>query len=253
MKKFIAITIALILMLTLAGCAKEEAVSEENEITTDMYSTDYESFCEAETLTFDTVLCARNFNFSTRGTLPRDDKDFDKIVLTNATASVESMEKQGNKFLFTGNSEVSVILTNSAGVYLSRNFTVPFRAETDAARIASKYRILPHATVIATSGRMDDTSILCDLEILISFVLFETHEESYVRACNVYKDRPVARNANASLTLYYPTATDSLWDIAKKYSTTVPELLSLNNMSEEVRAAVLMIPKRRAAQGKKLL
>ena len=35
MKKCIAITIALILMLTLAGCAKEETASEENEITTE--------------------------------------------------------------------------------------------------------------------------------------------------------------------------------------------------------------------------
>ena len=35
MKKFIAITIALILLLTLTGCAKEETVPEENEITTE--------------------------------------------------------------------------------------------------------------------------------------------------------------------------------------------------------------------------
>lgn len=102
--------------------------NEENEITTDMYSTDYESAEETETLEYETVQYAKAFNFSADGSTPRDDTDFDEIVATTATASVEGVEKQGGKLVFTGNADVSVILTNGAGVYLSRSYTIPFRA-----------------------------------------------------------------------------------------------------------------------------
>lgn len=227
--------------------------NEENEITTDMYSTDYESAVDTESLSYETVLCSRNFNFSVRGTTARDDADFDKIVLTSASASIEGMEKQGNKLIFTGNAEVSLILTNSAGIYLSRSFTVPLRAETDAMRIGEDFRSIPTASVIAAASRMDEKNILCDLEVLISFVLFEKHRDDYIRQCNVYKDRPVRRTSDSSLTLYYPTAADTLWDVAKKYSTTVSELLLANSISEEAAPTVLMIPKRNAGIGKKLL
>ncbi len=227
--------------------------NEENEITTDMYSTDYDSAVDTETLSYETVLCSRSFNFSVRGTTVRDDTDFDKIVLTSAMASIDSMEKQGNKLIFTGNAEVLLILTNGAGIYLSRSFNVPLRAETDAARIGEDFRSMPTASVIATAGRMDEKNILCDLEILVSFVLFEKHKDEYIRQCNVYKDRPVRRAEDSSLTLYYPAAADTLWDVAKKYSTTISELLLANNISEEVKPSVLMIPKRNGGIGKKLL
>ena len=218
-----------------------------------MYSTDYESASETEKLSFETVLLSRDFNISVRGTLPRDDKDFDSIVLTSAAASVDSMEKQGNKLIFSGNADVSAILHNGAGIYLSRSFTVPFRAETDASRVGEDFHAISDASVLTVSGRMDEDAVLCDLEILISYVLFEKHEETYIRTCNVYKDRPVSRADDTMLTLYYPSADDTLWDVAKKYSTTVPELLSANNMTEEARVTVLMIPKRRTGTAKKIL
>ena len=84
-------------------------------------------------------------------------------------------------------------------------------------------------------------------------MLFEKHEECYIRACNVYKDRPITRADENLLTLYYPAASDTLWDVAKKYSTTVAELLSANNMAEDAVSPVLIIPKRRTGTAKKIL
>ena len=158
-----------------------------------------------------------------------------------------------NLLVFAGNAEVSAILTNGAGIYLSRSFTVPFRAETDAARVGEDFHAVSKAQVIASAGRMDENAVLCDLEILISYVLFEKHEEAYIRACNVYKDRPITRADENLLTLYYPTSADTLWDVAKKYSTTVAELLSANNMAEDAASPVLIIPKRRTGTAKKIL
>ena len=218
--------------------------NEENEVTTDMYSTDFESAEETEALEYDTVLYTKAFNFTADGSTPRDDTDFDEIVATTATASVESVEKQSGKLIFSGNAEVSVILTNGAGVYQSRNYSVPFRAQTEAGRIPESFGYIADAFVMSAVSRLDENNIYSDLEIFIPYVIFEKHKQEMIKQSNVYKDQPISRSSGASLTLYYPTAEDTLWDVAKKYRTTVPEIMAVNGISADTVSGVLVIPKR---------
>ena len=170
--------------------------------------------------------------------------DFDQIVMTTATAAMENTEKQGNKLIFTGNANVSVILTNGAGIYLSRNFMIPLRAETDAPRSAYENSVLSEAIVLNAGARLDGDHIQTNLEILISYTVLEKHSEARVRQISVYKDRPVQNEKSPSLTLCYPASKETLWDVAKKYSTTIPELMAANGLSAENIPSVLVIPRR---------
>ena len=225
--------------------------NSETEITTDMYSTEYESDCEEESLSYETALCAKSFNFSADGSAPREDADFDRIVMTTATASIEKTEKQGNKLLFTGTANVSVVLTNGEGIYLSRNFQLPLKGETEAPRSAFDCEIDARANVPAAISRLDGDQIQSNLEILVSYTVMEQHTEPRIRQISVYKDRP-ARNAKSpSLTLCYPSFGETLWDIAKKYSTTVSELMATNGISAENMPGVLVIPRRVGASEKR--
>jgi hypothetical protein len=215
----------------------------ETEITTDMYSTEYESDCEEESLSYETALCAKSFNFSADGSAAREDADFDRIVMTTATATIEKTEKQGNKLLFTGSANVSAVLTNGEGIYLSRNFTVGLKGETEAPRSAFSCDIDARASVLAAIARFDGDQIQTNLEILISYTVMEQHTEPRVRQISVYKDRPARSGKSPSLTLCYPSFGETLWDIAKKYSTTVSELMAANGISAEAIPSMLVIPR----------
>ena len=216
----------------------------ETEITTDMYSTEYESDCEEEALSYETALCAKSFNFSADGTAPREDTDFDRIVMTTATASIEKAEKQGTKLLFTGNANVSVVLTNGEGIYLSRNFQIPLKGETESPRSVFPFEIDARACVPAAMARLDGDKIQTNLEILVSYTVMEQHTEPRIRQISVYKDRPARNIKSPSLTLCYPSFGETLWDVAKKYSTTVSELMATNGISAENMPGVLVIPRR---------
>ncbi len=218
--------------------------NEETLLTTDMYSTEYESSPEESALSYETALCAKAFNFSTDGNITPEDADFNQIVMTTASATVEKTEKQGGKLLFSGNANVFVILTNGDGVYLSRNVQMPFRAETDAPRTTAELSVLPEAYVISAISRKDNERIQVNLEILIAYTAFEKHTEPYIRQLSVYKDRPTKTEKAKSLTLCYPCAKDTLWDVAKKYSTTIPELMAANGISAETLPPVLVIPRK---------
>lgn len=216
----------------------------ETELTTDMYSTDYESTLEEDSLSYETAILAKSFNFSADGMAAREDADFDTVVMTVAGAHIDHAEKQGAKLIFTGAADVSAILSNGAGVYLTRNFTLPLRAETDAPRTAFPLRILPEARVLAATSRPDGDNIRSNLEILVSYTVLEEHTEPRIRQISVYKDRPARNDRACALTLCYPSVSDTLWDVAKKYSTTVPELMAANSLSAESTPAVLVIPRR---------
>ncbi|MBQ8497028.1 MAG: DUF3794 domain-containing protein [Clostridia bacterium] len=224
--------------------------NEETELTTDMYSTEYESTLEEESLSYETAILAKSFNFSADGSASRDDTDFDQIVMTTASASIENTEKQGNKLLFTGTANVSVILTNGAGIYLSRNFQLPLRAETDAPRSSEPLTILPEARVLNAVARLDGDHIQTNLEILVSYTVLEKHTENRIRQISVYKDRPAGNGRTPALTLCYPSPNDTLWDVAKKYSTTMTELMAVNSLAAENLPPVLVIPRRTAANAK---
>ncbi len=224
--------------------------NEEAEMTTDMYSTEYESSLEEDTLSYETALLSKNFNFTADGTATCDDTDFERIVMTTAAASIEKTEKQGNKLIFTGNANVSVIMTNGEGIYLSRTFQIPLRAETDAPRSSFELTVLPEARALAAKARLDGDHIQTNLEILVSYTVLEKHTEQRIRQISVYKDRPVGNGRSPALTLCYPSVSDTMWDVAKKYSTTIPELMAANGLSAENMPPVLVIPRRHAVGAK---
>ena len=91
---------------------------------------------------------------------------------------------------------------------------------------------------------MDGDRIQTNLEILVSYTATEQHTEPRVRQISVYKDRPARNEKAPSLTLCYPSFGETLWDIAKKYSTTVSELMAANGISAENMPSVLVIPRR---------
>ena len=224
--------------------------NEETFLTTDMYSTEYESQVESEPLRYESVLAAKSFNFSSDGSVKTDDSDFDKIVMTTATASIVHTEKTGTKLMFTGIASVSVILTNGEGIYLAKNFELPLRAETDGTAIAENFIIRTHPTVLSASARLDGDSINVNLETLISYIIFEKHSEPHILKLSVFKDKPIVREKEASLVLCYPAPSDTLWDIAKKYSTTTAAIMEMNGISAESTPAVIIIPRRESAAKK---
>ncbi len=221
--------------------------NEERTLTTDMYSTEYESTCESEPLQYESVFTTKTFNFTSDGSVKSDDPDFNTIVMTTATAAIDRTEKIGNKLWFIGNASVSVILTNGEGIYLAKNFELPLRAETDGTSLSENFTLRIQPNILSVTSRLDGETININMETLISYVIFEKHAEEHVLKLAVCKDKPIRREKEASLVLCYPAASDTLWDIAKKYSTTTVALMEANGISAETTPTVLVIPRRETA------
>lgn len=217
----------------------------KSEITSDMYSADYESTAEYQNVSYRTALGAKCFNFSQSGCTELSDSDFGDVAAISGKANVTGAEKSGGKLVFTGNADVSAILSNGDGVYTGKNFQVPFRAETDAGFVPDDFDYTALASVISITGRTDGKKLCADMEISVSYAVFADKECSVVSKLNVLREKPRIRPVGAGITLYYPQKNESLWDIAKKYGTTKAELAARNGISGELsQNDVMIIPRK---------
>lgn len=209
----------------------------------DMYSTDYQ--CENVINEYEMcrVLRAGAFNFTSDGTSPLDEKDRVVPVAESASVTVEKIEKNGTKAVFTGKTDVSVILAGGDGSYVGRQFEYPFRAETEIGKSRGELECDAVPSVVGITARVDGGEIKCDVEVGISYAAFEKEKIKAVAECAVMNDRPVRRATPASIVICYPSEGDDLWSISKRYGSTEAEIMKANALtSEKLSGEALIIP-----------
>ncbi|MBQ9510295.1 MAG: DUF3794 domain-containing protein [Clostridia bacterium] len=218
-----------------------------SEVTTDMYSTDYESSTEEENVTYETALTSRTFNCTQSVCAEINDDDATEVVCCRATADITNAAKSNGKLVFEGNLTVSAVLYDGNELYSGKTFTSPFRAECDAGFVPDGFDYTANAAVMDSTCRIDRGNVCADVEIGINYVIFAKSTASVTSKLSVEKDKPRNVSSVSSITLYYPSKTDTMWDIAKKYGTTRAEIAALNGINGEIPSGdVMIIPKRKA-------
>lgn len=218
----------------------------ECEVTTDMYSLDFENSNEKETFMYRTADASKVFNFSFNESAPYDDEEFTKVVSVQANADVTNVEKSGTKAVVEGNIAFSAIMGNGAGTYAGKNFTLPFKAETDIGKYSELFSHMERICADNVSARVNDGKIFFDSEITVNLLLFGEKEIDALKSCTVFTDRPISYRTQANIVLYYPACGEDLWTVAKKYNTTVEKLAALNGIVKDVPdGEVLIIPTRK--------
>lgn len=217
----------------------------ECDITTDMYSLDYENSCEREEIGYRTAEASKMFNFSFNESAEYDDADLSRVLCAQGSACVSSVEKMGTKAAVSGSVTFSLIMGGENGTYAGKSFTLPFRADTEIGRTAELFSFTACACVQNIGARISDGKIFFDAEITVDMLIFGEKQAEALKTCTVFTDRPVTASDRSDIVLYYPARGDDLWSVAKKYNTTVEKLASINGISKEpLSGGVLVIPAR---------
>lgn len=176
----------------------------KSEVTTDMYSTDYESDAEYRNINYCTAIGCRAFNFTQSVCGELADAEFRELVALRALSVVTGAEKVVGKLVFTGTTDVYAILSNGNGVYMGKNYQSPFRAETDAGFVPDDFDYSAVASVIDIKGRIDGDKLCSDVEIAINYSVFANKTANVASRLSVNRDKPRALQTRASiLTIFH--------------------------------------------------
>ncbi len=208
--------------------------NSEVQVTKDCYSTKYE--IEESYKSIDTYRAAKvqNCSVTVSEAVKRKGKEACTIIDVIGESSIEKADVKGKSFIVSGKLNVTAlekIEENDNVEYLTEGYEIPFKYSCDAGAIEE-----PISRCSASSGeisaRIEGDKIYVSGEIYISMTLLDKGKVQIMDTAVLKKEMEIKKDAGC-VRVYFPKEGDTLWEIAKKYHTTVATLKMQNDLSAD--------------------
>lgn len=248
--------------------------NRKTSLTRDIYSTDYKSDatyrtvelcrpCRMITSNF-SVNAGEKFEFSADSSPRADsgDENGDSVASqmpspalhapsvifcdASVTSLSSELDTQRGRVVITGTASVYMIVSDGNS-FQGITFSVPLKSETDGYGLTDGCITSAEAVCGPVRGRADTSSVYADFEVMLNICVTPVCGETVIERLSIDKNSPFDAMSRPPILIYYPHKGEELWDIAKKYSTTVAALKEANRIQSDVTAddSVIIIPRRR--------
>ena len=102
----------------------------------------------------------------------------------------------------------------------------------------------PHLQLISSQATLEGESATVTVECCLSGEAVTKVRESVVTTISVDEEKPKERDKDIALTIYYADEGEQVWEIAKRYNTSVEQVMSENDLAGDVveKRGMLLIP-----------
>lgn len=235
-------------LVMLVSC---EAVKYETaDVVTDAYSTCYD--CEIKT-SGSSLECAPVKTESTLMVNAVAAYPDDVICCVyDSWAAVDNVSVRYNEdtdsFVVSGNVNFSVLAKNGSDSPIFLEAQEPFEQTVEVPeqlKNMSDYKFEPIVCVRKCEYRMPDSgSVELSAQLVIRGDMSASAAKQLLSDITVNTESPKQRNDNCAIKLCYCSEQDDIWEIAKRYSTSVSAIMEENELSDESTAqrGMLLIP-----------
>ncbi len=175
-----------------------------------------------------------------------------KIVDVDVVATINKENKSNSKIMYEGELELNFIfMTNSISDINSKKVKVPFEfdindvEDAEQADIDTNIEISSQDFVIQSGG-----DINCNVDVLFNLCICKNVNLNVIEELNVEENREME---DYSLVLYIVKQGDTLWTIAKKFRSTIDDIVRTNGIEDPDSIDIgqkIFIPKYVKAGGK---
>ncbi len=221
-------------------------VNTTSQVITDMYCLDRTEECEYKSVNIKSSAGIYKTNVSVNEKKPLEEKSVSRILLATYSAENCKCEQTPSGIVCTGE-VVCDCAVMRGDVPANMSCAFPFKATLDIPSLPSDCEFTLSADCVGGKVKTDGENICCDAEIYISVTPYAVTEKKAV--CSIRFGEPEVSEAILPLTLYYPLKGENIWNIAKKYRSTVGDIISANSLTgtDISDCRVLVIPKVRTA------
>ncbi len=216
------------------------------EVVTDAYSTCYECESEKTDCRIDGVPHRISEDHSVRAELRYDEEEISCVYdAWCETAGVSArFDPDSGKYTVCGNVNFCVIGRNAAGypIYLEKE--CPFEHEVSGV-FSSDSAIDAKATVQSCSYRISGANAVeVSAELETGGCISEQSSGDLLCGLKVLTDKPKEKEKTFALKLCYCADNEDIWEIAKKYSTSIKAIMEENDLSDDndQNCGMLLIP-----------
>lgn len=222
---------------------------ETCEIVTDAYSTCYECELENSECRLDSVPVVINANHSSETQITYNDENIKCIYdVWCKTDNISSrFDEEGNKFVVSGNLKFSLMGKNESEspIYLETDTAFEHDIPLSEGCKGENSYVEPCVCVKNCSYHLLDAhTVEAKAELQIGGHLYEACAKTMLSNLKVLTDKPKEKQEGYALKLCYCTDDEDIWEIAKKYSTSINAILEENDLTDDKPAecGMLLIP-----------
>lgn len=217
----------------------------EAQLLTDAYSTEYELKEECQTVELPHLCEILNDSCLCRGMVKAENSGFSKILDIWCSDVSSAVQQEGRKLKISGTAPVSMVFLDRDGniSFAEKPLDFEYSRELKSGEDGT-LQIKPFITM---SGI--DFVLNSDIEAEIRLELKITGSVSSVVMGKIITDltpdEECPKNTNsAALTIYFSECGESVWNIARRYNTTVESIMQENQLEEEnvSEKRMLLIP-----------
>lgn len=156
----------------------------------------------------------------------------EKIIYANAAIILTDKEIMTDKIVVEGIIKADVLYkTIDEEKYMSDiKAEIPFSSALDISGAADGMKAIIRAAVESIDAAIEGNSIAVKVSMVLSGkILYEVSKEFI---CDVVEEDGEKPEKKASITIYVVGEGDTLWELAKKYNTTVADLVKINGLDD---------------------
>ncbi|MBQ4509401.1 MAG: LysM peptidoglycan-binding domain-containing protein [Clostridia bacterium] len=209
--------------------------NKEESVTVDCYSTKHETEASYKIIDTYSAVKSQNANFTVSEAVKRKNNDELDIVDIIATPVFEKAEFKGSRAVFSGKLNACVIAMSQKDgekEYISENYELPIKFEDDLKSYFAECISRCDFTVGKISGKYDEERFIINGDIFVSYDTVEKSKHKVLDTAILKKDKEI-KNDLACVRVCFPTEDDTLWEIAKKYHTTVAKITEQNDLDTQ--------------------
>lgn len=190
--------------------------NREAEYTADIYSSERECKTVEQEYESAQVLLCKNANITLSERLSSEDAGLSadaEIVEVFASAAIDSCKRENDKVIFDGSTKLSVVCVDN-GEYSCTDMMLPFRYETDSAFDGEPTSFSGAADIVSIRANNDGGNFSVDAELALGV---DCMGKSRISAVDEVEFGETAESEENALIVCYPSQTDTLWSVAKRY------------------------------------
>ena len=201
--------------------------------TKDIFST--KKACESEYETYELPIAIRalNGNFTQSDSLPLAEAEISagcSIVDVCGSAEAQEMTWERGRCTLCGVGHY-VVLTHADGEVAPHELALPWKYEFECAQEPQDWRA--HVQVLSCRARVDGERIGIDAEIACAVEAWESTEARVLSSVSFGQATTAEKG---SFVVCYPSSSDSLWSVAKRYGTALSGIRAANGLDNDVPA-----------------
>lgn len=215
----------------------------------DAYSPTFEMNIQMKPISIEYVSDVIRASETVRLSVEMDDS-VASVTDCTAKAEITGVKSNGRSLVISGEMTVSAIAADIQGGPAFIEKVLPFTVSEEMRSPCDNMRSEPELTVVSVAFSLASGRVDMRVDCTVSAIVYGIYNENVASDMNIDESKPKDCKQK-TLTLYFADKGEGLWDIAKRYNTSMDAIRRENNLEADSlpERSMLLIPKKHCAKG----